>query len=112
MPTITGVGMSNYSTPLIMNNWWSIYGSSLSTGSGSTVYLNFWTEVNDQDFMWEETLTNGNPSQESPYWYESSSQINFYAIWTGGTVAGPALIYVCSTYECGTSDSDIPYQAP
>jgi hypothetical protein len=74
--TISGVGMANYSTPLLINEYWSIYGSGLSSGPETAeVITNYWTLLNGTAIHW----INEDNYLQGGSWYESYSQINFYS---------------------------------
>ena len=78
-PSITGIGMADGSSPLRNGYYWSIYGSNLSSGSGSNVYFRAYAAQLPPNDWNQITLTyqynSGN--ETGGWWYESSSQVNF-----------------------------------
>ncbi len=95
-----GVGMSDGSTPLYMYHYWSIYGSNLSTGSGSTVWFDVqgW-DYNSLSYAFE-TIRFSSTVNNPGYWYESGSQINFFAQaydFPPYYLTGLSLVQVCNS---------------
>lgn len=75
-PSISGVGMANYTTPLRINNYWSIYGSNLSTGS-SGVWFTWGMEERTFPYGYaQNTYVFNSGNDPHGWWYQSSSQIN------------------------------------
>jgi hypothetical protein len=77
--TSSSIGNSDGTLPLKNFHYWSIYGTNLSTGSGSTVYFVYELVTaappySFEDLGYSESQTVNNPG----YFYESGSQINFY----------------------------------
>jgi hypothetical protein len=114
-PAISGIGMSNGSTPLRVFYYWSIYGSNLSTGSASYVVFQVGGElyyppytVSSKDNYFSSTLNNPG------YWYESSSQINFWSQaynFPPYYLNGVGYIGVCNSSGLCSSGYYVPVQA-
>ncbi len=109
-PSINSGGIGNYdgTTPTNHNKYWSIYGSNLSSGSGSANVYFTWGEW---DGFSETTLiTHQNHLTSSNccfYWYESSSQINFLSQPYANTYFyfyPRAYVYVCVSGLCSGNE--------
>jgi len=95
-PSVTGVGASGGGL-LLWNSYWSVYGSNLTAVGPSWVFMQI---PNGAGYSTKTfSATQNNPG----YWYESASQINFYAGDYGTfRVYGTSYLTVCTTYGgCG-----------
>lgn len=72
-PSISGVGMADFSTPMYTNAYWSIYGTNLSSGSGSHVD-HYWFGIN-LFFPYDSyQYQNSDQAGGSAYWYLDYAQ--------------------------------------
>lgn len=107
--SITGVANYDGSYPTLNHSiYWSIYGSNLSTGSGSAQVYFVWGEWISPDYSSLKPLGSIYTSSNCCYyWYESSSQINFLPqLYTDGpnySLTGTAYIYVCVSGLCSNN---------
>jgi hypothetical protein len=88
-PSINNNGVvmnSTKSTTLFWSNYWSIYGSNLSSGSGATVTINGWVD-NSSGGCKNSALTFSKTQNNPGGWQESSSQIIFYALHPPGSAS-------------------------
>jgi hypothetical protein len=76
--TVTGVELNNSSSPPAWNSWNSIYGSSLYTGSTTFVFFDFTCTNGTSTQSCFAQISSSSPDQT--YWYDSSTQVNYYAI--------------------------------
>jgi hypothetical protein len=108
-PSISGVANYDGSNPPLNHNiYWSIYGSNLSTGSGSAHVYFVWGEWIPYDYSTVKALGSIYTSSNCCYyWYESSSQINFLPqIYTDAPYyypTGTAYLYVCVSGLCSSN---------
>lgn len=110
-PNITGA--ANYDSSHHSDfYYWSIYGSNLSSGTGNSEVYYTWYEGPPNDFNTNDWigLTNGesNTFHRPTYWYESSSQINFYMSATtdpGYVLEYTGFLHVCdlNTSQCSNT---------